>query len=74
LSRLFNEHAGVSITTYINTLRVALAHQLLTGSRLGLERIAERTGFASSRQLRRAWRRSYDTPPVALRGSQRQEG
>jgi transcriptional regulator GlxA family with amidase domain len=71
LSRLFNEHAGVSITTYINTLRVALAHQLLTGSRLGLERIAERTGFASSRQLRRAWRRSYDTPPVALRGSQR---
>ena len=73
LSRLFNEHAGVSITTYINTLRVALAHQLLTGSRLGLERIAERTGFASSRQLRRAWRRSYDTPPVALRGSQRQE-
>jgi transcriptional regulator GlxA family with amidase domain len=67
LSRLFNEHTGMSITAYINSLRVALAHQLLTSSRLDMERVAERTGFASSRQLRRAWRRSYDTPPVALR-------
>jgi transcriptional regulator GlxA family with amidase domain len=69
LSRLFNEHAGMSITAYINSLRVALAHQLLTSSRLDMERVAERTGFASSRQLRRAWKRSYDTPPVALRSS-----
>jgi transcriptional regulator GlxA family with amidase domain len=69
LSRLFNEHASMSITTYINSLRVALAHQLLKSSRLDIERIAEKTGFASSRQLRRAWRRSYDTPPIALRGS-----
>ncbi|HEY0802707.1 MAG TPA: helix-turn-helix domain-containing protein, partial [Steroidobacteraceae bacterium] len=50
-------------------LRVALAYQLLKSSRLGVERIAERTGFASSRQLRRAWRRSYDMPPIALRNS-----
>jgi transcriptional regulator GlxA family with amidase domain len=69
LSRLFNEHADMNITAYINGLRVALAHQLLVNSRLDLERVAERTGFASSRQLRRAWRRSYDTPPAALRGS-----
>jgi len=69
LSRLFNEHAGMNMTTYINSLRVALAHQLLTSSRLDMERVAERTGFASSRQLRRAWRRSYDTPPAALRSS-----
>jgi transcriptional regulator GlxA family with amidase domain len=34
-----------------------------------MERVAERTGFASSRQLRRAWRRSYDTPPAALRST-----
>ena len=69
LSRLFNEQAGMNITSYINGLRVALAHQLLKTSRLDIERIAERTGFASSRQLRRAWRRSYDSPPIALRGS-----
>jgi transcriptional regulator GlxA family with amidase domain len=69
LSRLFNEHAGMNLTAYINGLRVALAHQLLKSSHLDIERIAERTGFASSRQLRRAWRRSYDTPPIALRST-----
>jgi transcriptional regulator GlxA family with amidase domain len=67
LSRLFNEQAGMNITAYINGLRVALAQQLLKSSRLDMERIAERTGFASSRQLRRAWKRSYDTPPNTLR-------
>jgi transcriptional regulator GlxA family with amidase domain len=69
LSRLFNEQAGMNITSYINGMRVALAHQLLKSSRLDIERIAERTGFASSRQLRRAWRRTYDSPPIALRDS-----
>jgi transcriptional regulator GlxA family with amidase domain len=69
LSRLFNEHAGMNLTAYINSLRVALAHQLLKSSSLDMERVAERTGFASARQLRRAWRRSYDTPPVGLRSA-----
>jgi len=69
LSRLFNEQAGMSITAYVNSLRVALAHQLLKSSRLDIERIAERTGFASARQLRRAWRRCYDLPPIAVRAS-----
>jgi transcriptional regulator GlxA family with amidase domain len=67
LSRLFNENAGMHLTAYINSLRIALAHQMLKSSRLDVERVAERTGFASARQLRRAWRRSYDTPPIALR-------
>ena len=67
LSRLFNEHAGIHLSTYINNLRVALAHQLIKSSRMNIERIAECAGFASSRQLRRAWRRSHDTSPMALR-------
>jgi transcriptional regulator GlxA family with amidase domain len=63
LSRLFNEHAGMSITDYRNRLRVALARELLGQTRLDMERVAERAGFASPRQLRRAWRQFYDTPP-----------
>ena len=63
LSRLFNEHARMSLTDYVNRLRVALAHELLAHTRLDMERVAERSGFASSRQLRRAWRRSHATPP-----------
>jgi transcriptional regulator GlxA family with amidase domain len=67
LSRLFNEHAGMSIPDYVNRLRVALAQQLIAETRLDMERVAERAGFASSRQLRRAWGRLNATPPSAAR-------
>jgi transcriptional regulator GlxA family with amidase domain len=67
LSRLFNEHAGMGLPEYINRLRVSLARELIGQTRLDMERVAERSGFGSARQLRRAWRRSYATPPHALR-------
>lgn len=67
LSRLFNDQTGMSIPDYLNKLRVALAQQLLTETRLDIERVAERSGFNSSRQLRRAWSRVSETPPSALR-------
>jgi transcriptional regulator GlxA family with amidase domain len=71
LSRLFNEHAGMGLPEYINRLRISLARELIGQTRLDMERVAERSGFGSARQLRRAWRRSYATPPHALRESGR---
>lgn len=68
LSRLFNEHTGMSVTDYVNRMRIALARELLVGSRLDMETIAERSGFASSRQFRRAWNRHNDGPPSRARG------
>ncbi|MGV3574948.1 MAG: GlxA family transcriptional regulator [Devosia sp.] len=67
LSRLFNDHTGMSIPDYLNKLRVALAQQLLTETRLDIERVAEKAGFNSTRQLRRAWSRISETPPSAVR-------
>lgn len=67
LSRLFNDHTGMSLPDYINRLRVALAQQLLSETRLDMERVAERAGFGSSRQLRRAWGRLNEAPPSAAR-------
>ena len=67
LSRLFNQHAGMSVTTYVNRMRVALARQLVLGSRLDIETVAERSGFRSTRQLRRAWGRLHDMPPSRAR-------
>lgn len=67
LSRLFNEHTGSSVTDYTNRIRLALAHVLLAGTRLDMERIAQKAGFASARQLRRAWSRVYTQPPGAFR-------
>jgi transcriptional regulator GlxA family with amidase domain len=67
LSRLFNEHVGMSITDYRNRLRVAVARELLGHTRLDMEQVAERSGFASTRQLRRAWRQFHPTPPKEAR-------
>jgi len=69
LSRLFHEHAGMSITDYRNRLRVALARELLSQTQLDMERVAERAGFRSTRQLRRAWRRLYASAPREVRSS-----
>jgi transcriptional regulator GlxA family with amidase domain len=67
LSRLFHEHVGMSFMDYSNRLRVSVARDLLSQTRLDMERIAERAGFSSSRQLRRAWRRQYQTAPRQAR-------
>jgi transcriptional regulator GlxA family with amidase domain len=67
LSRLFNQHTGMSITDYVNRMRIALARELLTGSMLDIETVAERSGFGSSRQLRRAWSRLHSLPPSQMR-------
>ena len=68
LSRLFNDSAGMSVTDYVNRLRVALARELLEGTRLDMEAVAERCGYGSTRQLRRAWGRVHALPPSAARG------
>ena len=67
LARLFAEHAGCSPLDYVQRLRVALARELVNNSELGMERVAEKTGFSSAHQLRRVWRRWEEAPPTAHR-------
>ena len=67
LSRLFNDHAGMSVSAYVNRMRVARAHELITASKLAIEIVAERSGFSSARQLRRAWNRFHPLSPSRLR-------
>ena len=63
LSRLFNDNTGHSVTDYLAMLRVALARELLSQTRLDMEGVAARCGFGSARQLRRAWSRFNGSPP-----------
>jgi transcriptional regulator GlxA family with amidase domain len=63
LSRLFHDHVGMPIVEYHNRVRVAAARELLSHSQLDMEAVAERAGFDSPRQLRRAWSRVYSTSP-----------
>jgi transcriptional regulator GlxA family with amidase domain len=70
LSRLFNEHVGMSIVQYVNRLRVARAQDLLSKTQLAMEHVAEQTGFGSVRQFRRAWHRVHAMAPRTMRGDQ----
>ncbi|MBB5701342.1 transcriptional regulator GlxA family with amidase domain [Ochrobactrum daejeonense] len=67
LSRLFNEYAGMSVTDYVNRLKISLAREMLLNSDMDIENVAARAGFASARQFRRVWHRLYDEPPSRLR-------
>ncbi len=67
VTRLFREHAGVAPIDYLHRLRIALAREMLGNSQLDLERIAERTGFGSSRHLRRVWHKFETLPPSRAR-------
>lgn len=69
LARLFAEHAGCSPLDYVQRMRVALARELLTNSKLDMERVAERSGFSSAHHLRRVWRRWENLSPSANRAA-----
>ncbi len=69
LSRLFSVHAGMSVTDSISRNRVALARDLIGRTNLAMEQVAERAGFASSRHMRRVWKRFHATAPSEARGS-----
>lgn len=66
-SRLFNEYAGMTVTDYVNRLKISLAREMLLNSELDIENVATRAGFASARQFRRVWQRIYNEPPSRVR-------
>ena len=67
LSRLFQQQVGMPLVDYRNRLRVAVARELVLQSELDMENVAERSGFSSTRQLRRAWQRVYIGSPSEAR-------
>ncbi|NKC50284.1 helix-turn-helix domain-containing protein [Ochrobactrum cytisi] len=66
-SRLFNEYAGMTVTDYVNRLKISLAREMLLNSELDIENVAAQAGFASARQFRRVWQRIYNEPPSRIR-------
>lgn len=67
LARLFAEHAHCSPLDYVQLIRFAFAKELVTQSRLDLERVAAKAGFRSAQHLRRVWSRWEARPPSAFR-------
>jgi transcriptional regulator GlxA family with amidase domain len=66
LARLFAQHAQCSPLDYVQRVRIGLAREMLTQSRLPMDQVAERAGFSSAHQLRRVWRRWESVAPGQL--------
>lgn len=71
LTRLFAEHAGCSPLDYVQSIRIAVARELVAHTELDLENVAHKAGFTSAQQLRRAWRRWDPRPPREARAATR---
>jgi transcriptional regulator GlxA family with amidase domain len=74
LARLFAEHAQCSPLDYVQLIRFAFAKELVTQSKLDLERVAAKAGFRSAQHLRRVWARWESQPPSAFRGRENRAG
>lgn len=67
--RLFAQHLGVTPARYIAGERLTLARHLLTTTRLPLETVAARCGFASRRHMGVAFKRAGGITPSAFRAA-----
>lgn len=65
--RLFHNATGATFLEYLNNIRLAKAHQMLTQTGLPLSEIASRTGFTSGVHLSRVFRAAYKQPPKEFR-------
>ncbi|HVW69038.1 MAG TPA: helix-turn-helix domain-containing protein [Steroidobacteraceae bacterium] len=74
LARLFAEHAQCSPLDYVQLIRFAFAKELVTQSKLDLERVAAKAGFRSAQHLRRVWARWESRPPSAFRAQESHAG
>lgn len=71
LIRKFQDIVGVSPMAYLSDWRIMKAYDLVKHTATSLDRVAESTGFASSRTLSKAFKRHYGFTPTELRHSNR---
>jgi transcriptional regulator GlxA family with amidase domain len=74
LSRLFEEHVGMTAGSYVDRVRVEAASAMLEGGDEGLEVVAKRTGFGSVETMRRSFLREFGVTPGAYRAQFRTTG
>lgn len=67
LSKLFRQYKGVSISVYIDSLRLEKAHTLLCTGKLSVKEIMEETGFASRSHFYSLYKAKYGATPSELR-------
>jgi AraC family transcriptional activator FtrA len=72
-ARKFRSETGVTPHDWLTSQRLLLARRLLEDSDLGVDTIAERTGFGSAATLRHHFAQRLSTTPQAYRGTFRSQ-
>ena len=67
LSRMFRQHTGMTFTQYLNKRRVAMAQELLSGTRMPVTQVALQCGFGSIATFNRVFREVQGCTPTQYR-------
>jgi AraC-like DNA-binding protein len=67
--KLFKQREHVTFEQYLRTLRIERAKQLLVGTDLPIERVAQITGFPLRHYFHRVFKREVGTTPLVYRNS-----
>ena len=67
LSALFNKEVGVTLTEYLNNIRLENGAEMLRSTTLTISEIAFHTGYESSNYFIRLFKKKYGTTPGAFR-------
>lgn len=67
LSRMFRQHTGMTFTQYLNRRRVAMALELLSGTRMPVTQVALQCGFGSIATFNRVFREVQGCTPTQYR-------
>lgn len=74
LSQLFRKELGMTFTSYIRTLRLAYAKELLATTNLRIQEIAEKTGYEYSFNFTKLFKKEVGVTPKQYRDANRKRG
>jgi len=67
LCRIFKKHTGVTVVSYINSLKLKAAAKLLLDESKNVTEIAEECGFSESKYFGKIFKKNYGLSPLAYR-------
>lgn len=67
LSKLFKQYKNISISAYIDSLRLEKAHSLLMNNNISIKKAMEQTGFSSRSHFYTVYKAKYGATPSELR-------
>ena len=67
ISRYFKEHFHITLSQYVNHLRLEYARQLLQDTTLPVTEIAMQSGYQNVSYFIRSFKKTYGVPPLRYR-------